>query len=93
LMGFYLPESGSILINGDRLLKDISKNGWRQRVGYVPQEIKIFNGSLFYNLSLDSNPEGFKEVIQRCQDLGLHEFFERMPQGYFTLVGEEGVNL
>jgi ATP-binding cassette subfamily B protein len=59
----------------------------------VPQEIKIFNGSLIYNICLDTNPEGYKEVVQRCQDLGLHEFFERMPQGYFTQVGEEGVNL
>lgn len=93
LMGFYPPESGSVLINGEMSLQDISKNGWRQRVGYVPQEIKIFNGSLIYNIYLDTNPEGFKKVVQRCQDLGLHEFFERMPQGYFTQVGEEGVNL
>jgi ATP-binding cassette subfamily B protein len=93
LMGFYPPESGSALINGEMSLQDISKNGWRERVGYVPQEIKIFNGSLIYNICLDTNPEGFKKVVQRCQDLGLHEFFERMPQGYFTQVGEEGVNL
>ncbi|MDX5340055.1 MAG: peptidase domain-containing ABC transporter [Cyclobacteriaceae bacterium] len=93
LMGFYPPESGSVLINGDRSLQDISKNGWRERVGYVPQEIKIFNGSLGYNLSLDPNPTGFEQVVRRCQELGLHEFFERMPQGYFTQLGEEGVNL
>lgn len=93
LMGFYSPESGSILINEDRSMKAISKNSWREQVGYVPQEIKIFNGSLGYNLSLDPNPAGFEQVVRRCQELGLHEFFERMPQGYFTQVGEEGVNL
>ena len=93
LMAFYPPISGSVLINGDRSLQDISKIGWRERVGYVPQDIKIFNGSLIYNICLNTNPVGYKEVIQRCQDLGLHEFFERMPQSYFTQVGEEGVNL
>ena len=93
LMGFYAPELGSILINGDRSMKAISKNSWREQVGYVPQEIKIFNGSLGFNLSLDPNPACFEQVVRRCQYLGLHEFFERMPQGYFTQVGEEGVNL
>lgn len=93
LMGLYLPESGNILVNEDVSMKDISKNSWREQVGYVSQEIKIFNGSLGYNLSLDPNPAGFEQVVRRCQELGLHEFFERMPQGYFTQVGEEGVNL
>lgn len=93
LMGLYAPESGNILINGDKFLKSFSKNSWREQVGYVPQEIKIFNGSLGYNLSLDPNPAGFEQVVRRCQELGLHEFFERMPQGYFTQMGEEGVNL
>jgi ATP-binding cassette subfamily B protein len=93
LMGLYPPESGAILLNGDKSLQDFSKTSWREQVGYVPQEIKIFNGSLGYNLSLDPNPAGFEQVVRRCQELGLHEFFERMPQGYFTQVGEEGVNL
>jgi ATP-binding cassette subfamily B protein len=93
LMGLYPPESGAILLNGDKSLQDFSKTSWREQVGYVPQEIKIFNGSLGYNLGLDPNPAGFEEVVRRCQELGLHEFFERMPQGYFTQVGEEGVNL
>ncbi|MFN3997805.1 peptidase domain-containing ABC transporter [Algoriphagus sp.] len=93
LMGLYPPESGTILINEDKLIQGFSKNSWREQVGYVPQEIKIFNGSLVYNLNLDPNPAGFEQVVRRCQELGLHEFFERMPQGYFTQVGEEGVNL
>lgn len=93
LMGLYPPESGNILINGDKSLQSFSKNSWREQVGYVPQEIKIFNGSLGYNLSLEPNPASFEQVVRRCQELGLHEFFERMPQGYFTQVGEEGVNL
>ncbi|WP_144603428.1 ATP-binding cassette domain-containing protein [Algoriphagus algorifonticola] len=82
-----------MLINEDRSMKDISKKSWRGPVGYAPQEIKIFNGSLGYNLSLDPNPACFEQVVRRCQELGLHEFFDRMPQGYFTQVGEEGVNL
>mgnify|MGYP002654854995 FL=1 len=43
LMAFYPSESGSVLINGEMSLQDISKNGWRERVGYVPQELSLIH--------------------------------------------------
>ncbi|MHA7129041.1 peptidase domain-containing ABC transporter [Algoriphagus namhaensis] len=93
LMGLDSGESGTIRINAERSLQFFSLERWREEVGYVPQDIKIFNGTLGYNLSMDPNPTGFEQVVRRCQELGLHEFFASMPQGYFTQVGEEGVNL
>lgn len=93
LMGFYPMEAGQIQINEQLNLKSFSLGEWRKSVGYVPQEIKIFNGSLISNLTLDHDPQKFKEAIRFCNMMGLSSFFEAMPQGYLTLVGEEGINL
>jgi ATP-binding cassette subfamily B protein len=93
LMGFYLPEQGNIRVNGTLDLNSFSAGDWRRKVGYVPQEIKLFNGNLISNLTLNQDREQFAKAIKSCQTLGLSVFFESMPQGYFTVVGEEGINL
>jgi ATP-binding cassette subfamily B protein len=93
LMGFYTPERGDILVNGLYSVSAIAVADWRKSIGYVPQEIKIFNGSLLYNLMLEDSPKSIQSVIDFCQEMGLATFFESLPQRYFTLVGEEGINL
>jgi len=93
LMGFYLPEHGEIRVNDTLDSKSISAGDWRRKVGYVPQEIKLFNGNLITNLTLAQDKEMFAKAIKICQTLGLNKFFESLPQGYFTVVGEEGINL
>ena len=66
---------------------------WRKGVGYLPQEIKIFNGILISNLTLDQNSQTFQEAVSFCRAVGLSPFFESLPKGYLTIVGEEGINL
>lgn len=91
LQKFYDWEEGEIRINGEDF-RGINTHLWRQNIGVVPQEIKIFNGTLLENIVLGEIIQP-KEVIQFCQALGLGRFFEQLPQSYLTLVGEEGVNL
>lgn len=93
LVGFYPAEAGKIEINEQFNLNSLSQAEWRKTVGYVPQEIKIFNGTLISNLTLDGDPQKFQEAILFCNEMGLSSFFEALPQGYLTLVGEEGINL
>lgn len=93
LMGFYLPEQGKIWINQSWEMNSFLPGEWRKGVGYVPQEIKIFNGSLISNLTLDQNSQKFQEAVSFCRAVGLSPFFESLPQGYLTIVGEEGINL
>ena len=93
LMGFYPTEEGKIEINKQLNLNSLSLGEWRKSVGYVPQEIKIFNGNLISNLTLDHDPQIFQEAIRFFRTMGLSSFFEALPQGYLTLVGEEGINL
>lgn len=89
---FYQYESGSIEVNGLNL-EDISTPVWRNQIGVVPQEVKIFNGDLLYNLTLSDNPENYKAAIEFCKQMGFDQYFETFPQSYLTILGEEGVNI
>ena len=92
---FYPEESGDLLLNGSLKLADIPIHEWRECIASVPQEIKIFNAPLLQNISLRemSTPEEIEKVVEFCNEIGLAPFFESFPQGYATLLGEEGVNI
>jgi ABC-type lipopolysaccharide export system ATPase subunit len=85
-------ESGSILVNSAHHADTFDLNSWRKAVGYASQDAKIFNGLLLGNISMRSD-YAIEEVRKSCEKYGLDEFFTGMPQGYLTLVGEEGLNL
>ncbi len=95
LKRFYDEESGQILINSTENLEQIPVPHWRGCIASVPQEIKIFNASLIQNICLKefSTPEEIEGVITFCRENDLEQFFQSFPQGYATLLGEEGVNI
>jgi ATP-binding cassette, subfamily C, bacteriocin exporter len=93
LMKFYDAGSGNIFINGSLKLGDLNTGDWRRSIGYVAQETKIFNGTLLENICLDDINTHGDAVKGFCKEIGMGNFFESMPQGYMTLVGEEGINL
>jgi subfamily B ATP-binding cassette protein HlyB/CyaB len=92
LLGFYQPTEGSITIDG-RDVRHLSANELRQYFGVVPQETYLFSGSIHENL-LAANPNAsFADVQQACRVAEIHDFIERLPQGYNTALGEHGVGL
>lgn len=92
LQRFYGYENGSIRVNG-RSWEDIRTDSWRQLIGVVPQDIKIFNGTLLHNICLGTDPENVQEVITTLDQYGFTEFFNKLPQGYGTMLGENGINI
>ncbi|MDZ7650680.1 MAG: peptidase domain-containing ABC transporter [Cytophagales bacterium] len=92
LQKFYEPEGGNILVDGVSL-NDIETIWWRAQVASVPQEPKIFNGTLLYNVVLSDQQQELEEAIKFCEAAGFGKYFAELPQSYLTLVGEEGVNL
>ena len=92
LQKFYDFENGTIIINKKDTLNDIELTSWRNLVGVVPQEITIFNGNVLDNILLgrEDTPEN---IVKFCQEHGFEEFIKEFPQGYATILGEEGVNL
>jgi ATP-binding cassette subfamily B protein len=61
-------------------------------VGVVPQEITIFNGNVLDNILLGKEDTS-ENIVKFCQEYGFEEFIKSFPQGYATILGEEGVNL
>ncbi|SKC47758.1 peptidase domain-containing ABC transporter [Ohtaekwangia koreensis] len=92
LQRFYKPERGTITVSGI-LLNQIPIPTWRSHTAVVPQEVKIFNGTLLYNIALSTDPDKASSAIQFCVEYGFDKFFRSLPQGYSTLIGEDGINL
>ena len=89
---FYPHESGNIIINNEHNLQDVNTEDWRNIIGVIPQEVTVFNGNLVDNILLgkEDKPEN---IVKFCQDYGFEKFIKELPQGYGTILGEEGINL
>ncbi len=92
LQKFYQWDTGQITINKNIDLRDISVESWRRKIGVIPQEIHIFNGSVLFNIVLDENCNDLllKEIIENYD---FSEFISGFPNGLLTLIGEEGINI
>lgn len=88
----YSEEKGSILINNAYELKDIKLESWRSRIGIIEQEIKVFNGNVIDNITMGDDFD-LQELEEFLVDYGFDSFITKFPQGYNTIIGEEGVNL
>ncbi|MBY0271548.1 MAG: peptidase domain-containing ABC transporter [Burkholderiales bacterium] len=92
LQGFYPPEDGRIEID-NRDIRHLSANKLRQYYGVVPQETTLFANTVYENLAMASPHANFEDVINACRMAGIHDVIEKMPQGYQTWLGENGVGL
>lgn len=93
ILRFYDLESGKIIINGKTDINNVNLISWRSCVGYVEQETKIFNGSLLQNICFFDPKVNAESVVNFCNEYGLMKFFNRLPAGLETIIGEEGINL
>ncbi|ADL55456.1 peptidase domain-containing ABC transporter [Gallionella capsiferriformans] len=92
LQGFYWPDDGSILLDGYDI-RHLAANELRANFGVVPQETRLFSGTLYENLQLANPHANFEEIVSACQMAEIHAVIEQLPQGYQTEVGENGIGL
>ncbi len=92
LQGFYLPAAGAVRIDG-RDTRVLAANELRLNFGVVPQETRLFSGTLFENLIAAQPHASIGEVMDACRQAEIHDFIEGLPQGYRSQVGENGVGL
>lgn len=92
LQKFYEFEEGEIYINGIPWVQTAIPT-WRNCIGVVPQNVKIFNGTLIDNICLGDSTKEAQAVIDFCTSNGFNRYFESFPQRYLTLLGEEGTNI
>jgi len=89
----YPYEDGSIFINKDKRLSELSIVNWRKYVATVSQHIHIFNSTVIENIAFEDASLKPAEVLYFLKEYGFLHFFELLPRSVMTLVGEEGINL
>ena len=88
----YVPERGRVMIDGvDISLIDAAQ--LRRQLGVVLQENFLFNRSVRENIAIIDPAAPIERVIQAAQMAGAHDFISEMPEGYDTVVGEQGTSL
>jgi subfamily B ATP-binding cassette protein HlyB/CyaB len=92
LLGFYQPGAGTIRIDG-RDIRTLATNELRLNFGVVPQETRLFSGTIEDNVAAAQPHASFAEIAHACKQAEIHDFIAALPQGYRTQVGENGVGL
>lgn len=91
LMGLLPPNSGEILVDGRNLNAQNLKN-FRQKIGYIPQQIYLFNDTIAKNIAFGEELDE-KKLAQVIKQANLKEFITSLKDGANTLVGDGGGNL
>lgn len=92
LQGLYTPESGRILID-DTDIAHMSLSALRQQMGVVPQDVQLFAGTVRDNISIGMPVKDPMRVVAVARFVGAHDFIQRLPNGYDTVLAERGVGL
>ncbi|MGN0532367.1 MAG: ABC transporter ATP-binding protein [Eubacterium sp.] len=92
LMRFYDPNSGHILLDG-RDYNDITMKSLRYSYGMVLQETWLKSGTIRDNIKMGASDATDEEVIEAAKKAHSHSFIKRLPQGYDTIIGEDGGSL
>jgi ATP-binding cassette subfamily B protein len=92
LFRFYDVGGGRITIDGQDI-RDVTQTSLRAALGIVPQDTVLFNDTIFYNIAYGRPEASRDEVIAAARAAHIHDFIERLPDGYDTMVGERGLKL
>lgn len=92
LMRFYDIDEGSIAINGDSIYK-ITRDSLRENYGMVLQETWLKSGTIAENIAYGRPDASRQEIVEAAKACHADSFIKRMPEGYDTVIGEDGGNL
>ena len=89
---FYDPTAGRVLIDGIDI-QSFTLASLRAQIGIVSQEVVLFDDTVLNNIAFGRPHATEAEIVQAAKLAYAHDFVERLPQGYRTMVGEKGVKL
>lgn len=92
LLRLYPPTSGNILIDGIDIY-NLDLYAYRSLFAYVPQEVRLFSGSIKENLIYGNKHITETELVDACIKSQCHEFIISQPSGYDTIIGDNGITL
>jgi ATP-binding cassette subfamily B protein len=89
---FYDPTRGKVMIDG-RDVREYTLKSLRQQISFVLQDTLLFRTTIWENIAYGKPDATRKEIEEAARLANAHEFIEKMPEGYDTMVGERGVSL
>lgn len=89
---FYDVDSGSIRIDGHDI-RDVTLASLRSQIGIVTQQTILFNDTIRNNIAYGDIRKGDEDIVNAAKAANAHDFITRLPQGYDTLIGEQGLKL
>ena len=92
LYRFYDVQQGRITIDGQDL-RDVTQDSLRRAIGIVPQDTVLFNDTVAYNIGYGNTEADQDAIVRAAKAARIHDFIERTPKGYATMVGERGLKL
>jgi ATP-binding cassette subfamily B protein/ATP-binding cassette subfamily C protein len=90
LIGIYKPSRGKVYVD-DSEINYHNVRSWRSKIGYIPQDIYLFDGTVAENVAFGL-PRDEKKIITALKKANVWEFLEK-KEGVFTRVGEDGIQL
>lgn len=92
LVGIITPARGTVRLDGATISQwDSDTIG--AHIGYLPQDIELFDGSVAQNIARFNPEASSTEIIEAAKDAGVHELITSLPEGYDTILGSQGRNL
>ena len=89
---FYDPDSGVVKIDGQDV-RYLRQKSVRDQVSFVLQETVLFHTTIWRNIAYGKPDASRAEILHAAEIANAHEFIEKMPQAYDTVIGERGVTL
>jgi subfamily B ATP-binding cassette protein MsbA len=89
---FYDPQSGRIKIDGVDI-REYRLKSLREQISFVLQDTLLFHASIWDNIAYGKPDADPQKVVRAAKLANAHEFIEKMPEGYATMVGERGMTL
>jgi subfamily B ATP-binding cassette protein MsbA len=89
---FYDPRSGVVRID-NKDIREFTMQSLREQISFVLQETLLFRARVWENIAYGKPGASRDEIIQAAQLANAHEFIEKLPEGYDTIIGERGVTL
>jgi len=90
IMGLLNANVGSILVD-DVVLNRERYDSWRQLIGYVPQDVFLYNDTITNNIVFGAETIDEKQIKKAAKIAQISEFVETLPSQYDTVIGEQGV--
>ncbi len=92
ILGYILPKTGSVFLS-DYDIVNIPSKTLREHVGYCSQNIQLFTGGVYENITAGIDNIDEEEIIEAATLAGCHDFIAKLPGGYNYQLVENGMNL